>query len=72
MCTSMEHWRLLTPVLPKARTSTQIEFEDGSIPVIDRLAPIGMKNTKGNIIQTYNFTVKKKKNGKVVLNRRLM
>lgn len=64
--------RLKVAVQADSRTRIRIEFEDGSIPAIERLALIGMKDTEGNIIQTYNFTVKKKKNGKVVLNRRLM
>lgn len=64
--------RLKVAVQADAMTDIRIEFEDGSVPAITRRAPIGAKDTEGNIMQTYNFTVKKKKNGKVVLNRRLM
>lgn len=64
--------RLKVEVDQDMMTDIRIEFEDGSIPAITRRAPIGAKDTEGNIMQTYNFTVKKKKNGKVVLNRRLM
>ena len=53
-------------------TDIRIEFEDGSVPAITRRAPIGAKDVDGNIIETYAYTIKKKKNGKVVLNRRLM
>lgn len=59
-------------VLPDLMTDIRIEFEDGSQPEITRRAPIGAKDNEGNIIQAYAFTIKKKKNGKVVMNRRLI